>query len=186
MVSIAELWLPLLIAAVAVFIASSLIHMVFKWHNNEYFKLANEDEVRAAIRKGGAGPGQYVVPHCMDMKEFQSPEMLKKMEEGPVGFITLRPTGAPKMGGNLAQWFGLNLLVACIAAHLAGEALPRGAEIHHVFHMTALITFIAYAGGAISDGIWRGEPWRSVAKNLLDALIYAIVSGFTFAWLWPH
>lgn len=186
MVSIVQLWLPLLIAAVGVFIASSLIHMVFKWHNSEYSGLVNEDEVRAALRKGGAGPGQYVLPHCTDMKEFQTPEMRKKLEEGPVGFLTLRPNGPPRMGASLAQWFALNLLVAGIAAHLAGESLPRGADVPRVFHLVALVTFIAYAGGALSDGIWRGEPWRSVAKNLLDALIYAIVSGFAFAWLWPH
>ena len=59
MVPLAALWLPILVTAVLIFIASSLIHMVFKWHNADYLKFTNEDEVRAAIRSGGAAPGPY-------------------------------------------------------------------------------------------------------------------------------
>ena len=40
--AILHLWLPILATAVMIFIASSLIHMVFKWHNADYRKLANE------------------------------------------------------------------------------------------------------------------------------------------------
>jgi hypothetical protein len=49
-VSLAQLWLPILLSAVCVFAASSLIHMVVKWHASDYNPLSNEDEVRAAIR----------------------------------------------------------------------------------------------------------------------------------------
>ena len=186
MVSFAQIWLPLLVAAVLVFVASSIIHMVFKWHNSEYLKLGNEDEIRQAIRKAGAAPGQYVLPYCADMKDLQAPDMQRKFVEGPVGILLLRRNGAPNIGPSLAQWFGLNLLVAAAAAHLAAASLPIGANVHRVFHATAMVTFVAYACGAISDGVWKGYPWRSVAKDLLDALIYGIVSGLVFAWLWPR
>jgi hypothetical protein len=186
MISMTHVWIPLLLSAVLVFIASSLVHMVFKWHNADYLKLGNEDEVRAAIRKTNAGPGYYVIPHCLDMKEMQSPEMQKKFKDGPVGFLTLRQPGLPAMGGHLAKWFALNLLIAAVVACIAATTLPVGAVSGRVFHVTALITFIAYGAGAISDGIWKGEPWKSVAKDLLDALIYAGVTGAAFAWLWPH
>lgn len=184
--TILTLWLPLLLAAVLVFIASSLVHMVFKWHQSDYGRLGNEDEVRDAINKGAPAPGQYVVPHCADMKDFKAPEMQKKFIDGPVGLLVLRPNGLPNMGKNLGQWFVLNLLVAAIAAHIAGLTLPAGADGQRVFHITALITFIAYAAGSISDAAWKGHPWKAVAKDLLDALIYAVVSGLAFAWLWPQ
>jgi hypothetical protein len=32
MVSLASLWLPIVLGAVFVFVASSFVHMVFKWH----------------------------------------------------------------------------------------------------------------------------------------------------------
>ena len=45
--------------------------MVFKWHNSDYRKLANEDEVRAAIRSASPAPGQYIIPYCADPKDVQ-------------------------------------------------------------------------------------------------------------------
>lgn len=49
MVSLIQLCLPIVLSAILVFIASSLIHMVFKWHNAEYRGFSNEDEVRTAF-----------------------------------------------------------------------------------------------------------------------------------------
>lgn len=57
------LWLPILVAAVLVFVVSSLIHMLFEWRNSDYRKLPNEDHVLAALRAGSPAPGQYVLPH---------------------------------------------------------------------------------------------------------------------------
>lgn len=185
MVSIAQVLLPMFAAAALVFIASSLIHMVFRWHNSDYLKLPNEDEVAAAIRKAKLAPGQYVMPHCLDMKAMQAPEMQQKFKDGPVGFLLLRPNGAPNMGPSLGQWFALNVVVAAIVACIAATTLAAGSPAGRVFHVTGLISFIAYAGGSVTDGIWHARPWRAVAKDLLDALIYGAVSGAGFALLWP-
>ena len=56
MAMLAQLWLPIVLSAVGVFVASSLIHMLFKWHNRDYRKLPNEDAVRAAINAGQPAP----------------------------------------------------------------------------------------------------------------------------------
>ena len=80
MISVTQLWMPILVSAIALFIVSSLIHMVLKWHKSEYGKLANEDEVRAAIRKGQPARGQYILPYCTDPKSAQMPEMKRKFE----------------------------------------------------------------------------------------------------------
>jgi len=186
MLMLASLWLPILLAAVAVFFASSLVHMVFKWHNADYRKLANEDEVRAAIRKGDPAPGQYVLPHCLDGKDMQSPEIQQRFVEGPVGFLMLRASGAPSMGPHLLKWFLLALAVSALTACLASSVLASGASKHLVFHFFALSTFLAYATGSVSDGIWKANPWSAVAKDLLDAALYAVVSAAIFAWLWPR
>ena len=96
-----QLWLPILVAAVLVYIASSLIHMVFKWHNSDYKKLSNEDEVQAVLRKGTPAPGQYGIPHCTDMKAMREEAMMKKYVDGPIGMLTVIKSGPPKMGGML-------------------------------------------------------------------------------------
>jgi hypothetical protein len=47
MVSLVDLWLPILISAVLVFVASSVIHMLFGWHRSDFKQLASEDAVMA-------------------------------------------------------------------------------------------------------------------------------------------
>lgn len=186
MTFLAQLWIPIILSAVLVFIASSLIHMVFKWHNPDFRKLANEDEVRAALRAGNAAPAQYVIPHCADMKDMKSPEFLKKFEEGPVAMLTLRPSGPPKMGGALGMWFVYTLAIGAIAAYVAQKTLGPEANFLQVCRVVGALSFLAYTGGSVQAGIWMGKPWPSVAKDVLDGVIYAVLTAVTFAWLWPH
>ena len=186
MVTLEQLWMPIIAAAVAVFAMSSLVHMVFKWHNSEYRKLPNEEEARAVLRSSAGSPGIYFVPHMSHYKEVKNPEVLRKFVDGPVAMITMRRAGTPGMGGALGQWFVLNLVVAVIAGYLACHAVPAGASFLAVARYVSVVTFMAYGVGAISSGIWMGRPWSAVMKELLDAFIYALVSACVFAWLWPH
>ena len=180
-----QLWLPILVAAVLVYIASSLIHMVFKWHNSDYKKLANEDEVQAVLRKGAPAPGQYGIPHCTDMKAMREEAMMKKYVDGPIGMLTVIKSGPPKMGGMLIRWFLFNLVVAIVAGAIALQIYGLPGNPHYAGHLVGLITFLTYAGGSVQSGIWMGKPWISVIKDLLDALIYGVVSALAFWWLWP-
>jgi hypothetical protein len=180
-----QLWLPILAAAVFVFVASSLIHMVFKWHNSDYSKLSNEDEVMATLRAGSPRPGQYVLPHCADMKQMQDESMKQKYRAGPVGFLTLVPAREPNIAPSLIRWFIFNIVVAAIAGGIALQTYGLQANPHYAGHLAGLTSFLTYAGGSVQSGIWMGKPWKSVAKDLLDALIYGTVSAFTFMLLWP-
>jgi hypothetical protein len=186
MTFLAQLWMPILVSAVLVFIASSLIHMVFKWHNAEYRKLANEDAVRAAVRAGNPAPGQYVVPHCADMKDMGTPEMQQKFIDGPIAFMTVRPSGKPSMGAPLAQWFAFAVLISVIVAYVAFKTLPPGPSFYQVCRVVGAMALLAYGAGSVLQGIWFGKPWSSVAKDLLDAVIYAVIMALTFAYLWPN
>ena len=186
MLALISLWLPILLSAIFVFIASSLVHMVFKWHNSEYLKLPNEDEVRDAIRKESPGPGQYVLPYCTDMKEMGSEDMKKKYVDGPLGILYLKPNGMPKMGPPMISWFLFNVLVAIFTGVLAWHTLHVGAHYRAVFHLVAIASFMAYGLGGIPGAIWMGRPWRSVFKELADAIIYALLMAGTFGWLWPR
>ena len=186
MIALEQLWIPIVLSALLVFVASSLIHMVFKWHNADYRKLANEDQVRAAVRSSGPAPGQYIIPYCTDPKEMQNPEAQQKFKDGPVGFLMLRPPGAPSMGKPLALWFLLTLIIAIAAGYLASRTVPFGASHLAVCRVVGLVTFIAYACGGVQGAIWMGKPWKSAAKEVLDGFIYGVVSALAFAWLWPR
>ncbi|WP_428310028.1 hypothetical protein [Hydrocarboniphaga sp.] len=178
--------LPVLVAALFVFVSSSLIHMVFKWHQSDYAKLADEDAVRAALRGSAPKPGQYMLPYCGDMKDLQSPEMQAKWKEGPVATLHVQRNGLPNMGPMLGKWFALNVVVAALVAAVVYSSMGIAIiDSHRLFHVAALVSFLAYAVGSVSNGIWKAQTASSVGKDLLDALIYGLVSGFAFAWLWP-
>jgi hypothetical protein len=177
------LWLPILASAIAVFVASSIVHMVLKWHSTDYGKLSNEEEARALMRS--TAPGMYFIPFCADMKEMQKPESIQKFVDGPVAMITIRPPGKPSMGAPLAQWFVLALFVSVIGGYVATKMVFPGSSFLAICRPMAAITFMSYAVGAVSGGIWAGKAWPAVMKEILDAAIYAAVAACVFAWLYP-
>ena len=50
MTALSALWLPILLSAVLVFVASSLIHMASPWHKSDYPKLPDEEQLIGALR----------------------------------------------------------------------------------------------------------------------------------------
>jgi hypothetical protein len=186
MVSLGELWLPILVSTVLVFVVSAIIHMVLKYHNKDYTRLPNEDAVRAAIRAGNPEPAQYIIPYCSDMKDADKPEMQQKYAEGPVGVINLMASGRPNMGKSLGQWFLYILLVSLFIAYTASHSIPRGAVYLSVFRIVGAIGFLAYAAAQAQGSIWMGKPWRVTWKDMFDGLVYGLVTAGTFGWLWPR
>ena len=62
MTSLTALWLPVLLSAVFVFIASSLLHMLTPWHKSDYRGVPQEEQVIAALRPMAIPPGDYMLP----------------------------------------------------------------------------------------------------------------------------
>src|ERR1700733_15255301 len=138
MVTLVQLWLPILLSAVGVFIASSILHMALHkiWHGADYHGFSNEDDVRAAIRKGSGKPGMYMLPFCPPEK-MKDPAVVAKFAEGPVGMVILRQSGSFNMGKSLGLWFGFCLLVTIFAGYIGGSTLAPGTEGMQVFRVTA-------------------------------------------------
>jgi hypothetical protein len=186
MVSLAALWLPILLSAVFVFVLSSIIHMVLGYHRSDYTRLPNEDAVRAAIRSGSPAPAQYIIPYAMGPKEMESPEMKQKFAEGPIGVLNIRPAGPVTMGPSLVQWFLFALVVSFFVAYAAIHALPEGAPYLKVFQVVGTVAFLAYAAGQLPAAIWMGKPWAVAWKEVFDGLVYGLVTAGSFGWLWPR
>jgi hypothetical protein len=186
MVTLGALWLPIILSAVLVFIVSSIVHMVLGYHASDYSQLPNEDAVRAAIRAGNPAPRQYIIPHVHGMKEMNTPEMQQKYAEGPIAVLNLRRPGPISMGPSLGQWFLFSLVVSFIVAYVAGRALPAGTPYLHVFQVVGTVAFLAYAAGNVPAAIWMGKPWSIAIKEVLDGLLYGLVTAGTFGWLWPR
>ncbi len=186
MITLAGLWLPILLSAVLVFVASTLVHMVLKYHMSDYKKLPNEDAVRAAISSGKPEARQYVIPYPNSPQDMKSPEMQQKYKEGPVGVLTLKMPGPVAMGSSMGQWFLFNLAVSLAVAYLAVGTIRWGADFRHVFRVIGTVAFLSYGAGTLPAAIWMGKPWSIAVKDLIDALIYGLVTAATFAWLWPR
>jgi hypothetical protein len=186
MVPISALWIPILLSAVIVFVASSILHMVLPYHKSDYRKLPDEDKVVDALRAAGVTPGPaYHFPHTTH-KDMKSPEVVEKFKRGPVGLLTVIPSGAPAMGKYLGMWFVYCVVVSIVVAFVVGTTLSAGTRYLVVFHLTGLAAFLAYGVGQIQDSIWKGQTWGVTFKHVVDGLIYALLTAGTFGWLWPR
>jgi hypothetical protein len=185
-VTLGALWEPIVLSAVLVFIVSSLVHMVLKYHASDYRVLPNEDAVRAAIRAGNPEPRQYIIPYCKEMKDVESPEMKQKFLEGPVGVLNLKRPGLVSLGTNLGQWFVFSLVISLFVAYAACHSLERGTPYLHVFRVVGTVAWLGYAGGQIPAAIWMGKPWSVASKEVFDGLLYGLVTAGAFGWLWPR
>ncbi len=78
-------------------------------------QVANEDEMRTALRDASSDDGAFFVP----MEGFGGEEFSRRHAEGPVAMVYLRPNGAPaSMGGTMAKGFVHFLLSATFAVWL--------------------------------------------------------------------
>lgn len=180
-----SLWLPVVVSAVAVFIVSSIVHMVLKYHKADYKRLSDEDSVRQAVGKLSLGPGLYMMPYCAEASQMKDPAMERKYEAGPVAFLTVLRNGIPNLGKHLLQWFLFCLLVSFVTSYLARNTLAPGAYCMTILRITGTVAFIGYGFGYIQDSIWKGIPWSNSLRGLLDAVLYALTTAVVFCWLWP-
>ena len=162
MVPLIDLWLPILVSAAFVFLASAILHMALPWHRADFKKLPDEARVMEALRGFAIPPGDYLVPCTV-------------MEPGP-----------PAMGAQLAQWFVYCLVVSFFAAYVVGRALPPADSYLHVFRFAGATAFIGYSLALWQNSIWFKRSWVTTMKSTIDGLIYGLLTAGTFGWLWPR
>ena len=186
MVPVLSLLVPIVVSAVFVFVASSVIHMVSGFHKNDLKPLPDEDAVMNALRPFRIPPGDYAMPLARSMEAMKSAEFLAKMKAGPVAFMTFRPGGDFSMGAKLAQWFVYSIVVSIFAAYIAGVALAPGAEYLKVFQITGCVAFTGYALALPQNSIWWERNWAWTIRSMVDGLVYGLLTAGTFGWLWPR
>ena len=185
MVSLAALWLPILLSAVFIFVASSIIHMAMPYHRSDFSKLPGEEDVMEGLRAAKIPPGDYVMPQASGNKEMNSPEYKEKLEQGPIAFMTVLPNGQLGMGASLVQWFVYCIVVGACAAYVAGRALGPGSDYLEVFRFAGCAAFLSYTMALWQMSIWYKRKWSTTIKFVFDGLIYSLITAGTFGWLWP-
>jgi len=184
MLPVMSLWLPILLSAVLVFVASSVIHMFLGYHKNDYARLPDEDHFLDALRQPAVPPGDYAAPHAASMEAMKDPVYVEKTKRGPVVFATVLGS-MPSMGATLVQWFVFCVAVSVVAAYIAGRALAPGAEYLEVFRFAGTTAWVAYAAALWPMSIWYKRKWSTTLKSTFDGLIYGLLTAGVFGWLWP-
>ena len=185
-VSVASLWMPILVSAVIVFVASFLAWMVLPHHKQDYPELPDEEKIMDAMRAAGVQPGQYAFPNCGgDMKAMSTPEFQEKMKKGPCGFVYVGPSGPPNMGKSLGQWFVYCLFIGALVAYLTGLTHAPGTDYMVIFRFAGTAATVAYCTALIPTAIWKHASWSMIGKEMIDGFVYGLLVGGTFGWLWP-
>jgi hypothetical protein len=185
MVPLMSLWIPILLSAVIVFVASSIIHMLLPIHRNDFRKLPAEDGVMDALRAFNLPPGDYLFPCAGGPKEMKDPAFVEKWNKGPVGLMTVMESGPPAMGKSLALWFLYCVVVGIFAAYVTGRALSPGTHYLKVFRIAGVTAFIGYALALWQNTIWYKRAFTTTLKSSIDGLVYGLLTAGTFGWLWP-
>jgi hypothetical protein len=186
MVPLMSLWMPILVSAVIVFVASSIIHMVLPYHRNDLRKVPKEEDVMDALRRFNIPPGDYAVPHAGSPEGMKKPEFVEKMKKGPIVLMTIAAGGPPSMGTSLLLWFLYSVLVSVFAAYVAGRAVAPGAHYLAVFRLVGCTAFMGYSLALLQNSIWYKRNWGTTLKSVFDGLVYGLLTAGTFGWLWPR
>src|SRR5690348_9276009 len=104
MTPLASLCLPILLSAVGVFLARSVLHMFTGWHKSDYLQVPNEDRKMVTLRPVGIPPGDYMMPRPESTEQMRAAAFAEKFKKGPVMMFTVMPGGSMAMGKQLGQW----------------------------------------------------------------------------------
>ena len=186
MIPIVSLWLPILLSAVLTFVVSAIIWMVMPWHKTDHARVSDEGALLAALRAQNLEKGVYLFPFATGGADTQTPEYKEAVAQGPMGTLRIMTTsGPPAMGPRMLMSFVLYLVIGCFAAYVATRTLTPGASYIAVFRLTATVVFICHSVAHFHDVIWFGQRFSTALKNSFDGLIYGLLAGGVFGWLWP-
>ena len=89
------------------------------------------------------------------------------------------------MGASLTLWFLYSVVVSIFAAYIAGRALEAGAHYLAVFRFAGTAAFMGYSLALFQQAIWWKRSWAATLRGVADGLVYGLLTGGTFGWLWP-
>jgi len=183
MVTLPMLWLPILLSTVFVFIAANILWMALPfWHRNDYGRIADDSSIMSGL--AAVKPGLYMLP-SIDWSKMTK-EDAARIQTGPGGLLIVQNPISFSFVPKLVAFFVYNLIVVTVVAYASTLALQSGATCPHVFRVVATAGFLAYSFNTIPDSIWYRKPWPITIRYFVDGIIYGLIIGGTFGWLWPR
>ncbi|HEX6559433.1 MAG TPA: hypothetical protein VF021_08215 [Longimicrobiales bacterium] len=168
MEALIALWIPIVLAAAIMFIASSIAWAALPHHKKDWAKLPNEAAVAGALE--GVDAGQYMLPHGTMAAGWWAGILLRR---GPAG-----------MGRSLVLHFLNELLIAILAGYLAYYAIAPEADYLQVFRIAGTALVLGQIGALYSRAIWFGWRWRAIIVETVEGISYALLAAGVFGWWW--
>jgi len=128
-----QLYLPILLSGVGVWIASAVCWMAIGHHkkDRDAIPAGREQEFMDSITKLGIGPGNYGFPDFCQYDNLPRKERMEKLkalyDRRPYGI--LRVWGEMNMGVNMFLTFLFFLVTSAIIAYLGWAVMPAGHRV---------------------------------------------------------
>ena len=185
MVSLAHLWLPILLSAVVVWFWAFLSWAILPIHKGDFSGVPGEDEFLKAIRGLNLPQGNYGFPHCGSHAQRNDSAFVEKWKSGPVGMINVWNPN-PSMGSNMIATFVVYLVVSLLIGYIGVAAgLPRGVGFMKIFQVLGTVGIVAYSFAFLPSMIWFQASSSAKFTGMLDGVISGLLTGIIFAALWP-
>lgn len=188
-----HLWLPILASAAAVWVASALAWMLIGHHKGDWQEVPNEDEFIATIKRMGIPPGSYGFPEfrkCEGLSKEEKQAKWDEMQKSPIGI--LRVWGTISMGRSMLLTFVVYLVASVLIGYLGWSAFPHGSaaggtrpEFAKVMQVLGTAGILTYCFAGLPGDIWFQKSRREMTTALIDGVIFGLITGAVFGWLWP-
>lgn len=181
---ITQLCVPIFVSSLAVFFASFVAWMVLPHHKKDVRVLPDEKGMADFLKTADIPPGTYMWPNCQSTEEMKSDEFIARNDAGPWGSINIL-RAKPNFGANLLFVFMFYVVVSLFVAYITGQARHAGDAFMAIFQVAGATAILGYCAGSIPNSVFFSKPARFVFTDFLDSLVYGLLTGLIFAWLWP-
>ena len=129
-------------------------------------------------------PGEYMLPRAKDMKDCNAPEFVEKLNRGPV---LPHDRAGERADVDVAA---TRAVVHLHRRRVGADSLPRRGDASRGCALPRRLSrrghdrIDAYAAGVWPQSIWYQRPWSTTLKFTFDGLIYGLLTGGVFGWLW--
>ena len=178
-----DLWLAIVIGTFVLWILSFVAWAVLPHHFGDNRMLGDEDALMKFLDDAGVQPGNYFFPYCGSAKEQGDKAYIEKYTAGPRG--TLNVYAMPNMPSNMVRtilYFFVTVFTIGYITHVACPPGDAASDFMKVFRIAGTIGVLVYASSGVLDRIWFV---RRMWTSILDGIVYGLVVGLIFAFMWP-
>jgi hypothetical protein len=182
-----------ILAALLMFIWSSIAHTILPIGEMGFSSTENEDAILAALKANLPGPGLYLMPTAemykarnlpKDQQEAAMRAGREKWTAGPRAFVNYHPDRAPfGFPHQLFHEFAADLVAGWILAFALAMAAVRVTSFGGRVGFVTLLGLLPYLVISVSHWNWYEFPFVYEMAEFLDTVIGSALAGVGLAWL---